>query len=82
VLLGAECAVSAEVKGNGAPEVAPPPGEHAFPHVALGREEGDDYTQHVIGEAADEVKAHLGALANLARPASACRRPSKRVAAH
>jgi hypothetical protein len=59
-LLGAEHAVGVEVKGNGAPEVAPPPGENAYSRAALGGEEVEDHTHHVIGQAADEVKARRG----------------------
>jgi hypothetical protein len=55
MLLGAERVVDAEVKRNRAPEVAPR--EDACPQATLGGEEGDDDTQHLVEEAANEVEA-------------------------
>jgi hypothetical protein len=51
-----EVVVDSEVERCRAPEGAPPTGQTGCPHGRLGGEEGDDDVQHVVGEAAEEVK--------------------------
>ena len=52
----ADVGVDREVEVGGAPEGAPPLGEDGCPKGRLDGKEGDDYEQHLVGEAADEVE--------------------------
>jgi hypothetical protein len=50
-------ATAVEVERGGAPEVAPPAGEDLGARAVFGGEKGDDLTEEVVGEAADDVDA-------------------------